>query len=122
MNPAKPSKFRCFSEIFSKIRSKFGVFEAVIEHDQSKISSSPGNAKHNIERSAAKLCGIISKSLEQIWADTSALPSKRPPHGPRKRWKDPVKHDLAAVSIGMNEWLDTADNRSEWRTRCQDGV
>ena len=47
-----------------------------------------------------------------------ALPSKRPPHG----WKDPVKHDLAAVSIGMNEWLDTADNRSEWRTRCQDGV
>ena len=71
MNPAKPSKFRCFSQIFSKIWSKFGVFEAVIEHNQSKISSSPGNAKHNIERSAAKICGIISKSLEQIWADTN---------------------------------------------------
>eukprot|EP00117_Sycon_ciliatum_P028828 scpid28718/ scgid23083/ Putative uncharacterized transposon-derived protein F52C9.6 len=51
-----------------------------------------------------------------------ALPSKRPPHGPRKRWKDPIKHDLTAVSIGMNEWLETADDRSEWRTRCQDGV
>ncbi|XP_065197534.1 uncharacterized protein LOC135829055 [Sycon ciliatum] len=51
-----------------------------------------------------------------------ALPYKRPPHGPRKRWKDPIKHDLTAVSIGMNEWLETADDRSEWRTRCQDGV
>ena len=77
-----------------------------------------------VRRRCLKWLGHLARMDDRIPRQLlfGALPSKRPPHGPRKKWKDPVKHDLAAVSIGMNEWLDTADDRSEWRARCQDGV
>ena len=51
-----------------------------------------------------------------------SLPSKRPPHGPRKRWKDVVRTDLAAIGIEPNSWLDVASNRREWKSQCLDGV
>ena len=38
----------------------------------------------------------------------SGLPSKRPQHKPRKRWKDCVKSDMAAVGTSMEQWLETS--------------
>ena len=40
-----------------------------------------------------------------------ALPSKRPPHGPRKRWKDSVKCDLMAVGVPLEQLGDIVQDR-----------
>eukprot|EP00117_Sycon_ciliatum_P042450 scpid74806/ scgid3707/ len=40
----------------------------------------------------------------------------RPMCGPRKRWRDAARKDLAA--LGIDEWYDLAQDRREWRAAC----
>ena len=42
------------------------------------------------------------------------LPSRRPPGGPRKRWKDCISADLKALNA-VEGWYDLADSRPDWR-------
>ena len=42
------------------------------------------------------------------------LPQVRPAHGPRLRWKDRVADDLG--KLGVTEWYQLAQERTEWRT------
>ena len=47
------------------------------------------------------------------------LPSRCPPGGPRKRWKDCISADLKALNA-VEGWYDLADSRPDWRRmyRC----
>ena len=43
------------------------------------------------------------------------LPSRGPSHGPRKRWRDVARSNLAVVGIPESDWYDVAQDRGEWR-------
>ena len=43
------------------------------------------------------------------------LPSRCPSHGPRKRWRDVARSDLAVAGIPESDWYDVAQGRGEWR-------
>lgn len=45
------------------------------------------------------------------------LPQTRPAHGPRLRWKDRARSDLATVQA--DDWFATAQDRPEWRQLCK---
>ena len=43
------------------------------------------------------------------------LPKTRPASGPRRRWRDVVRHDLKALDVLEEDWYDAAQHRSGWR-------
>ena len=45
------------------------------------------------------------------------LPSTRPAHGPRLRWKDRVSSDLQ--KLHAQNWFEAAQNQREWRIICR---
>ena len=49
------------------------------------------------------------------------LSGKRPPHKPKKRFKDVVKHNLKALEIDGSNWETLSENRSVWRKLIFDG-
>jgi len=42
--------------------------------------------------------------------------------GPRRRWRDLVKHDLKNVGINNGYWYDQAQERGKWRFVCSQRV
>ena len=50
------------------------------------------------------------------------LPRKRPPGGPRRRWKDVVRKDLKSAGISETAWYDTALSRKTWYERYTAGL
>ena len=45
-------------------------------------------------------------------------PASRPPHGPKKRWRDVIVSDLSACAIPVSSWFQHAADHSEWRNLC----
>ena len=43
------------------------------------------------------------------------LPKTRPACGPRRRWRDVVRHDLKLLDVPEKDWYDAACHRSDWR-------
>ena len=43
------------------------------------------------------------------------LPKTCPASGPRRRWRDVVRHDLKVLAVLEEDWYDAAQNRSGWR-------
>ena len=41
---------------------------------------------------------------------------KRPLGRPRRRWEDNIRRDLREVGVRDENWLDTAQDRIQWRT------
>ena len=43
------------------------------------------------------------------------LPKTRPAKGPRRRWRDVIRHDLKLLDVPEKDWYDAARHRSGWR-------
>jgi hypothetical protein len=48
------------------------------------------------------------------------LPSKRPCHGVKKRWRDIVLHDLKNMNVPEASWYTLAQDRTKWKTLVND--
>ena len=48
------------------------------------------------------------------------LPHTRPPHGPKKRWRDIIVSDLASIGLTYSTWYEAAQDRKLWWARCQE--
>ena len=59
----------------------------------------------------ARVCGCGCMCVGPLWE----LPSRHLSHGPRKRWRDVARSDLAVVGIPESDWYDVAQDRGEWR-------
>ena len=46
------------------------------------------------------------------------LPSTRPQHGPKKRWRDCVVGDLSSCNVPLSSWMESAMDRPAWRSVC----
>ena len=57
--------------------------------------------------------GHVSRMQDRIPRQLlyGSLPSKRPPHGPHKRWKDSAKCDLMAVGVPLEQLGDIVQGR-----------
>ena len=41
---------------------------------------------------------------------------KKPLERPRHRWEDSIRIDLEVISINAGNWVDSAQDRNDWRT------
>ena len=48
------------------------------------------------------------------------LPKTRPASGPRRRWRDVVRHDLKSLKVSEAHWYNAALHRSGWRDIYED--
>ena len=46
---------------------------------------------------------------------------KRPPHKPKKRYKDCVKNNLKVLGMDVGNWEKVAENRASWRSSVKEG-
>ena len=51
------------------------------------------------------------------------LSEPRPRCGPRKRWRDVIRKDLAYIGVDENKWYEEATkSRAGWRALCHCGI
>ena len=51
------------------------------------------------------------------------LSEPRPRYGPRKRWRDIIRKDLAYIGVDENKWYEEATkSRAGWRALCHCGI
>ena len=46
----------------------------------------------------------------------------RPAHGMKMRWRDRAKKDLKQFGITESSWYHIAQDSSQWRSKCRDGL
>ena len=66
------------------------------------------------------VCMLEDRQPKQLFYD-ELINGKRPPHKPKKRFKDFIKNNLKAVGMNVGNWEADAVNRAGWRHSMKQG-